>query len=48
MANIYLIINNIEITSKSHLEEVIADLPEESKIALRNIYDSEEQAKSNE
>ena len=36
---VYFILNGVEITSKTQLEELIIDLPEESKIALRLIFD---------
>ena len=39
----YLVIDGIEIVSKDHLEQVILNLSEESKTALRLIY--EEQSK---
>ena len=41
MNTTYLIIDGIEILSKEHLEEVILNLSEESKIALRLIYEEQ-------
>ena len=35
---VYLILNEVEITSEAQLEQMITDLPEESKIALRNLF----------
>jgi len=35
-----MVIDGIEILSKEHLEEVIKDMPEETKVHLRLIYDS--------
>lgn len=39
---VYLIVDQIEVTSKAQLEEIIAELPEESKTALRSLYHQEE------
>jgi hypothetical protein len=36
---VYLILNGIEVTSREQLEELILDLPEESKVGLRLIFD---------
>lgn len=41
MSKPLLIINEIEILSKQQLEDVIAELSEESKIALRLIFDQQ-------
>jgi len=46
MSEPLLVLNGIEVGSKEHLEELIMDLPEESKIALRLIYE-EQQNKNN-
>ena len=35
---VYLILNEIEVTSAEQLEQLIVDLPEESKTALRNLF----------
>lgn len=35
---VYLILNEIEITSAEQLEQLIVDLPEESKMGLRNLF----------
>jgi hypothetical protein len=35
-----MIIDGIQIQSKEHLEEVISAMPEDSKVALRLIYDN--------
>lgn len=37
---IYLILNAIEVTSKEQLEEPIVELPKESKIALRSLFET--------
>lgn len=39
---VYFILNGVEITSKTQLEELIIDLPEESKIALRLLFEQQE------
>ena len=38
----YLVIDGIEILSKDHLEQVILNLSEESKTALRLIYEEQQ------
>lgn len=43
---VYLILNGIEISSKEQLEELIIDLPEESKTGLRLIFDALSQEKA--
>lgn len=45
---VYLILNGIEITTKSQLEDLIVDLPEESKMALIAVFELESQKKSQE
>lgn len=39
---VYLILNGVEVTSRAQLEELILDLPEESKVGLRLIFDQVE------
>ena len=39
---IYLILNQVEITSRDQLEAMILDLPEESKVGLRMLFDEAE------
>lgn len=36
-----LILNEVEVLTKQQLEELIVDLPEESKIALRLLFDQQ-------
>lgn len=43
MDKVYMVLDGIEITSQEQLEELIIDLPEESQIALRNIFDESAQ-----
>ena len=45
---VYLILNGIEITTKLQLEELIVNLPEESKIALITLFELESQKKLQE
>lgn len=37
---VYLVLNSVEVTSKEQLEQLIVDLPEESKAALRALFDA--------
>lgn len=39
MSHVYLTINGSEVNSREALEGMIADLPEESKAALRGLFD---------
>lgn len=44
MSKPVLILNDVEVTSLLQLEELIVDLPEESKIALRLLFAEQEGA----
>lgn len=37
---IYLILDGVEVTSREQLEALIADLPEESKMGLRLLFEA--------
>jgi hypothetical protein len=41
-----MIINNVEVQSQEHLEELIAELDESSKEGLRKLYQEEQQKSS--
>lgn len=43
---VYMILDGVEITSAEQLETLIADLPEESKTALRLIFNALAQEKA--
>lgn len=40
MGKVYLILNEVEITSLEQLEELIVDFSEESKTSLRQLFES--------
>lgn len=42
MSKPVLILNDVEVLTKEQLEELIADLSEESKIALRLLFEQQE------
>lgn len=41
---VYLILDGVEVASREQLEELILNLPEESKVSLRLIFDQAEAA----
>lgn len=42
MSKPILILNDVEVLTKEQLEELIADLSEESKVALRLLFEQQE------
>lgn len=42
MSKPVLILNDVEVLTKQQLEELIADLSEESKVALRLLFEQQE------
>lgn len=42
MSKPVLILNDVEVLTKEQLEELIADLSEESKVALRLLFEQQE------